>query len=932
MPEISKIKLTSGDEYDIKDTTAREMISSHTHTNESMGFGYGTCDTAASTTAKTVSISNYKLSTGGIVSIKFDYDVPADATLNINSTGDKPIYYNGSGITADIIKAGDTATFIYDGTNYNLIGLNNTANASMGFGFGVNYNTQETTAKTVSISNYKLSTGGIVSIKFFYAVSASATLNISSTGAKPIAHNGSLIKDGIIKKGDTATFIYDGDRYNLIAIDNISNESMGFGFGECSTAQTKTAKTVSMSGYKLTKGGIVSIKFYNDVLSGATLNINSTGAKNIYHDGLSSLNSIIKAGDTATFIYNGDGYYLIATGNISNESMGFGYGACSTAAATTAKTVSIINYKLSTGGIVSIKFNYDVLADTTLNINNTGAKPIYYNGSLITDGIIKAGDTATFIYDGANYRLISLDRDFNPITVDTALSTTSNNPVQNNVIANALNNHTHTNESMGFGYGECNSEEPDIEKTVSISNYKLTNGGIVTIEFRFNVIANATLNINSTGAKSIYYNGSAITDDIIKAGDTATFIYDGTNYNLIATNNITNVSMGFGYGECSTVAPTKAKTVSISNYKLTNGGIVSIKFTNKVTVGSTLNINSTGAKSIYYNGSAITDDIIKAGDTVTFIYDGTNYNLIATNNISNESMGNNITNESMGFGYGTCSSTQASVSNSASITNYNLTNGGIVSIKFNYDVLTNATLNINSKGAKYIYYNGAKITSGIIKAGDTATFIYDGARYNLISISTLISQAKLGQGYATCSIAESTKSKVVSMSDYNITRGGIVSIKFTYGVPANATLSINNTGAGYIYYNGSAITDGIIKAGDTATFIYDGGSNNRYHLISLDRNFDITNESMGFGYGECDTDEPLPDKTVSITNYTLSAGGIVSIEFRFNVIAGSTLNINDTGDKPIYYKKAAIKANIIKARDTATFIYDGTNYNLISIL
>ena len=36
MPEISKIKLTSGDEYNIKDTTAREMILSHTHTNESM--------------------------------------------------------------------------------------------------------------------------------------------------------------------------------------------------------------------------------------------------------------------------------------------------------------------------------------------------------------------------------------------------------------------------------------------------------------------------------------------------------------------------------------------------------------------------------------------------------------------------------------------------------------------------------------------------------------------------------------------------------------------------------------------------------------------------------------------------------------------------------------------------------------------------------
>ena len=123
MPEISKIKLTSGDEYDIKDTTAREMISSHTHTNESMGFGYGTCDTAASTTAKTVSMSGYKLIKNGMVSIEFDYDVPANATLNINNTGAKSIYYKKAAITDNIIKAGDIATFISDGTNYRLISI-----------------------------------------------------------------------------------------------------------------------------------------------------------------------------------------------------------------------------------------------------------------------------------------------------------------------------------------------------------------------------------------------------------------------------------------------------------------------------------------------------------------------------------------------------------------------------------------------------------------------------------------------------------------------------------------------------------------------------------------------------------------------------------------------------------------------------------------
>ena len=78
---------------------------------------------AASTAAKVVALSNYALATGGIVSVKFTNAVPANATLNINSKGAKSIYYNGSAIKAGIINAGDTATFIYDGTQYHVIAI-----------------------------------------------------------------------------------------------------------------------------------------------------------------------------------------------------------------------------------------------------------------------------------------------------------------------------------------------------------------------------------------------------------------------------------------------------------------------------------------------------------------------------------------------------------------------------------------------------------------------------------------------------------------------------------------------------------------------------------------------------------------------------------------------------------------------------------------
>ena len=92
-----------------------------TLTDASMGQGYS-ATTSWSSAACTVTMENYELKTGGIVAIKFATAVPANATLNINGKGVKNIKYRGSNITADIIQNGDIAYFMYDGTNYVLLG------------------------------------------------------------------------------------------------------------------------------------------------------------------------------------------------------------------------------------------------------------------------------------------------------------------------------------------------------------------------------------------------------------------------------------------------------------------------------------------------------------------------------------------------------------------------------------------------------------------------------------------------------------------------------------------------------------------------------------------------------------------------------------------------------------------------------------------
>lgn len=98
----------------------------------------------------------------------------------------------------------------------------------------------------------------------------------------------------------------------------------------------------------------------------------------------------------------------LANADIGSGDMNY-YGECSTAAGTSAKTCTIQDFKLEAGAIVAIKFVNKVSSGATLQINDTAAKALYFRGYAIVNGIINNGDVATFIYDGTNYKLISVD-------------------------------------------------------------------------------------------------------------------------------------------------------------------------------------------------------------------------------------------------------------------------------------------------------------------------------------------------------------------------------------------------------------------------------------------------------------------------------------------------------------------------------------------
>ena len=90
---------------------------------------------------------------------------------------------------------------------------------------------------------------------------------------------------------------------------------------------------------------------------------------------------------------------------------------------------------------------------------------------------------------------------------------------------------------------------------------------------------------------------------------------------------IDNTATQIGYYECDTAAGTAAKTITVANYALFAGGSMKVKFANKNTANNaTLNINSQGAKALYYQGErASATNSWDAEEVVEIYYDGTSY-------------------------------------------------------------------------------------------------------------------------------------------------------------------------------------------------------------------------------------------------------------------------------------------------------------------
>ncbi len=187
------------------------------------------------------------------------------------------------------------------------------------------------------------------------------------------------------------------------------------------------------------------------------------------------------------------------------------YGWCTTGGSTVAKLVECPEFtssKLATNFYILVKFNNTNTAKSpTLNVQSTVAKPVHGVHSYADAGNVKftANTLCLFKYKatlGTYHWIKTFDFDCNRSFYAT-VATAGNDAAKTEI------------------------------DTKHMRTFTLRMGTRVVINLtEANTASSPTLNLNFTGAKQIYKNGSRLTGSAMKAG-LYDLVYDGTYYQVV---------------------------------------------------------------------------------------------------------------------------------------------------------------------------------------------------------------------------------------------------------------------------------------------------------------------------------------------------------------------------------------------------------------
>ena len=396
-------------------------------------------------------------------------------TIAADTTTDTVQLVAGSNITLTPDATNDKVTIAATDTTYTAATAapGNVASSSSA-GTSTNYARQDhthgiTLATGDSNGQVKIA-GSNVSVKGW---NTAATYDVETTVAN----------DAKLPTGAAVKSFVEGKGY----ITTDTNTRRAF-YGTCATAAATKDKVVTLSdttGWELLPGTIVCVKFtYTNTYANATdspitLNVNGTGAKNIWynttHSGAGNTGAATQIYGVANrhyyYMYDGTYWVWINYGVLDGNSNTIPTAYSTTAADTAAKTASCTNYNLLAKSytILLISTTNTAASALTLNINSKGAKPIYINGSASSSSnhTMPAGSYLVY-YDGTNYYIRTDGKITGSITGDAA--TVGGHTVGVNVPSSAVFTDTQSDWSVTDSSSAAFiKNKPAIESTFTLS-------------------------------------------------------------------------------------------------------------------------------------------------------------------------------------------------------------------------------------------------------------------------------------------------------------------------------------------------------------------------------------------------------------------------------------------------------------------------------
>ena len=538
----------------------------------------------------------------------------------------------------------------------------------------------------------------------------------------------------------------------------------------------------------------------------------------------------------------------------------------------------------------------------------------------------------------------------------------------------------------------------------SISDHNVTlpsNTGTVTSVATGSGLTGGTITSSGT-LKANLRSETKLTNDSAAATEVAGRVYpvalDKTGYLAVNvpwtdtnTDTDTDIRRAF-YGTCSTAANESAKTVTLAStdgWSLTAGVIVGVYFSNSNTASSvTLNVNGSGAKSIYYNNAAYTGNSTAvtgyAKRVNYYMYDGTYWvflsnGIIDSNNAVTQTATTTNSDYEVLFSATADNSNRTEGARKNSNLTFNPSTGNLTTTQLNgvtvgsspkfTDTTYSAGTGLSLSGTTFNHSNSVTAgTAGTSSATSGSTLdvpyvTYDSAGH----ITGSGTHVHTVSGFATSShthtlsLATDTGTSAISLSSntkYKLTAGGSTLI-FTTPVDNNTTyssktaasggtdVSLVTTGEKYTWNNKSNLAIGTTSttaaagnhthatsiATSTGTSSITLAHGGKYALTAGGTSYIFTmpsdNNTRYDADAVCSTAASTAAKAASATSYVLRDGNRFTLRLTVaNTNQGAlTLNVNSTGAKPLYINGAASSSSnyTLPAGDYQVY-YDGTNY------